>query len=1060
MTTITRRASILAAVFFAAGAAAPGSQDVPPVPDWENPAVFAVNREAPHATLFPFESRDLAIARDRGQSAYFRSLNGRWRFHWVPTPDERPRDFFRPAFDDSGWAEIPVPSNWELEGYGVPIYVNAGYPFKKDPPRIAHDNNPVGSYRTRFTVPEAWSGRRVFVHFGAVSSAFYLWVNGEMVGYSEDSKTPAEFDVTKHVRPGENLLAAEVYRWSDGSYLEDQDFWRLSGIQRDVFLYATPDVHVRDVFAVARLDEDYRDGLLDVEARVRNHREAAVAGLRLSVELVDGQGRAVLPGGTLSREVALPAGGELSYAFAARVAAPRPWTAETPDLYTLLVTLADTSGRVLEVQSVRVGFRTVEIKGGRLLVNGRRITIKGVNRHEHDPDTGHVVSEASMRRDIELMKQLNLNAVRTAHYPNDPRWYDLADEYGLYLVDEANIESHGMGYRLDTTLGNDPVWLGQHLDRTRRMVERDKNHPSVIIWSLGNEAGNGTNFYATYGWIKSRDASRPVQYERALRDWNTDLYVPMYATFEHLVDYAEHHDDRPLIMCEYAHAMGNSVGNFKDYWDVIRRYEVLQGGFIWDWVDQGIRTTGASGQPFFAYGGDFGPPGTPSDGNFCINGIVAADRAIHPSAWEVKKVYQPVDLTSDDPGAGDVTIANGYDFRALDGLDLVWAVLEDGTPVESGTLPAPAVAPGARSAVKIPFRPIQPEPGAEYHLDVSIRRRVAEPLVPAGHEIAWEQFPLPVAATEAPQAAAPPLEVREIPGAIEVSGPDFRARFDRGRGTLVSYVYRGTELLRTGPRPDFWRAPTDNDFGGQWQMKLRVWRDAGERFQAESVAVARPDGSTARIEVGGSIPAGPSPYRVSYTVRGDGVITADVHMTPGGAELPRLPRFGMEMTLPAGFEDLQWFGRGPRESYWDRQAGARVGRHAGTVAAQAHPYVRPQETGNKTDVRWMAVRDARGAGLLVAGLPHLSVTALHYTTADLDEGEEKIGRHAGEIPARDFVRLNVDGRQMGVGGVNSWGPTALPEYSLPYGEHRYRFVVRGLAPGDDAALVARALRAR
>ena len=767
MATSSIRTLLGVALALAAGTGVPGSQDAVQVPDWENPAVYAINREAPRATLFPFESRELAAGRDRAKSAWFRSLNGRWKFHWVATPDERPRDFFQPAFDDAGWAEIPVPSNWELEGYGVPIYVNAGYPFKKDPPRIAHDDNPVGSYRTRFTLPETWNGRRVFVHFGAVSSAFHLWINGEAVGDSEGSKTPAEFDVTKFVRPGENLLAAEVYRWSDGSYLEDQDFWRLSGIQRDVFLYATPDTRVRDVFAVARLDADYRDGLLTVEARVRNHREDAVAGLRLSVELLDDA--AVRPGGTLAREVALPADGELSYAFAARVAAPRPWTAETPDLYTLLVTLADSAGRVLEVQSVRVGFRTVEIKGGRLLVNGRRVMIKGVNRHEHDPDTGHVVSETSMRRDIELMKQFNLNAVRTSHYPDDPRWYDLADEYGLYLVDEANIESHGMGYRLDTTLGNNPVWLGQHLDRTERMVERDKNHPSVIIWSLGNEAGNGTNFYATYGWIKSRDASRPVQYERSLREWNTDIYVPMYPTFERLIDYAEHNDDRPLIMCEYAHAMGNSVGNFQDYWNVIRRHDVLQGGFIWDWVDQGIRTTNASGQEIFAYGGDFGPPGTPSDGNFCINGIVAPDRALNPSIWEVKKVYQPVDLQAADPATGEVTIVNGYDFRSLDGLDLVWTVLEDGAPVESGTLPVPAVAASERAAVKVPFRAIRPAPGAEYHLDVSIRRRAAEPLVPAGHEIAWEQFELPVAAAAAPPAPeVQPAPEPETPGEPDI----------------------------------------------------------------------------------------------------------------------------------------------------------------------------------------------------------------------------------------------------------------------------------------------------
>jgi len=1059
-----RAAAVVLVVLGVGGGAGVWNRQAPaPPPDWENPAVWAINTEPPHATLFPFESRAVALAGDRAASPYFALLNGRWRFHWSPTPDSRPLGFERPDFDDRAWPEIAVPSNWELEGYGVPIYVNAGYPFKKDPPRIAHDDNPVGSYRRHFTVPDAWAGRRIVLHFGAVSSAFYAWVNGERLGYSQDSKTPAEFDITERVRSGDNLLAVEVYRWSDGSYLEDQDMWRLSGIQRDVYVYATPESHVCDFFALADLDSDYRDGLLSVEARVRQYGADDARGLRLSAELLDDRGQIAASGPALERTIDVRAGTEVLSRFGARIDRPRRWTAETPTLYTLLLTLSNADGEVLEVESARIGFRRVEVRNGRLLVNGTPVVIKGVNRHEHDPITGHVVTEASMRHDIELMKQFNVNAVRTSHYPDDPRWYDLADEYGLYLVDEADIESHGMGYEPETTLGNDPVWLGQHLDRTKRMVERDKNHPSVIIWSLGNEAGNGVNFYATYGWIKSRDRSRPVQYERAQRDWNTDLYVPMYPTPERLVEYAEHNDDRPLVMCEYAHAMGNSVGNFTDYWRIIRRYGVLQGGFIWDWVDQGILKTNARGQQIFAYGGDFGPPGTPSDGNFCINGIVSPDRRPHPSIWEVKKVYQPVALEADDLAAGRVAVTNRFDFRGLDGLEAVWTVLEDGAPLGSGTVAVPATEPGSTTVMTIPLETRTPTPGAEYYLDVSVRQTGDEPLVTKGREVAWEQFELPWASGQRTAPPAPePVEVDESPGAVRVTGTMFSVQVDRTTGALTSFAFKGTELLRTGPVPDFWRAPTDNDFGGDWQKKLRIWRDAGEHFHVSATTVTRETPSRVRIDVDGEIPAGPSRYRLSYVIEGDGVVAVEASLTPvQGLDLPSLPRFGLQMTLPQAFERLRWYGRGPGESYWDRKAGLRVGRFDSTVTEQAYPYIRPQETGNKTDVRWLALTDERGTGLLVVGPSQLSVTALHYTTADLDPGQEKVQVHAGEIPARPFVRLNVDERQMGVGGINSWGYTALPEYSLPYGAYRYRFLMCGLTAGDgEPATLARMLRGR
>jgi beta-galactosidase len=1020
--------------------------------DWENPAVFAINKEPPHATLFPYESRALALAGDPSRSEYFVDLDGRWKFHWVRKPADRPLDFYRPDFDDSAWGDIPVPGNWELNGHGVPIYVNYTYPFPKDPPHIPHDYNPVGSYRTHFTVPAGWSQREVFLHFGSIRSAMYVWVNGRKVGYSEVDKVPAEFDVTAYVHPGaDNLLAVEMYRWSDGSYLEDQDFWRLSGIERPVYLYATPRVHIRDFFVTAGLDSAYRDGRLAVGVDLKNYQSSATAGWTVRVELLDADGASVLRGAPLIGRTSVAAGGDVPLQFDQRVPSPRHWTAETPHLYTLLITLADGRGNPAEVLTSRVGFRTVEIRGGQLLVNGVPILIKGVDRHEHDPVTGHVVSRELMRRDVQLMKEFNINAVRTSHYPNDPYWYDLADEYGLYLVDEADIESHGMGYNPAVTLGNNPVWQAAHLDRTERMVERDKNHPSIIIWSLGNEAGNGVNFYATYRWIKQRDPTRPVQYERAELDWNTDLYVPMYPSFQELVDYAEHHHDRPLIMCEYAHAMGNSVGNFKDYWDIIKRYDNLQGGFIWDWVDQGIRTRNAKGQLIWAYGGDFGPPGTPSDNNFNINGIVQPDRVPHPSAFEVRHVYQSIDVTPVDLATGTLEITNAYDFRRTDDVAMRWTVLADGVPIDSGASPdSLPLAPHERMRVTLPLRPVQPEPGLQYYLDVRFRQRRARGLVPTGHEIAFEQFRLPVgrAVTPVDPGTLGRLTVRHSGDTVVVSGGRFVVRFDRTTGRLVAYAYDGRELIARGPEPNFWRAPVDNDFGADLQRKLRVWRTAPDSAAVQEFQVDGPRDGQATVTVRSRLPTVSADYTTVYTVLGSGDVLVDDHFVPHGDSLPEMFRFGMKLVVPAPFSTVEWYGRGPEESYWDRKTAALVGRYRGTVSEQLFPYVRPQETGNKTDVRWLALVDTSGAGLLFVGDSLLSISALHYTIDDLDPGLEKGQTHAAELVERPEVYVNVDERQMGVGGTDSWGTPALPRYSLPYQEYRYRFRMRGFAARD------------
>jgi beta-galactosidase len=687
-------------------------------------------------------------------------------------------------------------------------------------------------------------------------------------------------------------------------------------------------------------------------------------------------------------------------------------------------------------------------------VNGVPILIKGVNRHEHDPVTGHFVPPELMRRDVELMKQFNVNAVRTSHYPNDPYWYDLADEYGLYLIDEANIESHGMGYDPAVTLGNNPAWQAAHLDRTIRMVERDKNHPSIIIWSLGNEAGNGVNFYATYRWIKGRDPTRPVQYERAGLDWNTDLYVPMYPPPERLADYAENHHDRPLIMCEYAHAMGNSVGNFKEYWDVIKQYDNLQGGFIWDWVDQGIQTRNASGQLIFAYGGDFGPPGTPSDNNFNQNGIVNPDRTPHPSAFEVKHVYQFIDVAPVDLASGQLEVTNSYAFRKTLDVRMDWKVLADGVPVDSGiaadSLP---LAPGGRMPVTVPFRPITPEPGVEYYLNVSFRQTRSSGLVPAGHEIAFEQFRLPFAR---PIASVDPrtlgrLSVRSRGNTVEVRGARFAVRFDRSSGLLTSYRYRGQELIQQGPEPNFWRAPVDNDFGADLQKKLRVWLDPMEHARLLGVDVSGPADGKVTVTVRQALPTVSADYTTTYTVLGSGAVRVDGHFLPHGDSLPMMFRFGMKLVLPAAYSRIEWYGRGPQESYWDRKTAALVGQYAGTVSEQLFPYSRPQETGNKVDVRWLALTDQRGRGLLFIADSLLSMSALHYTMQDLDPGLEKRQTHPAELVERPLVYVSADYRQMGVGGINSWGALPLPRYTLPYAEYRYRYWIQGFTPEDGAA---------
>jgi len=1064
---MTRIAGTLALWFLVAAAVAawaPASASLAAAPDWQNQQVIGRNKEPGRATAFPHADRESALAGEREKSPWFLSLDGEWKFHWAPDPAARPQEFFRPEFNVAGWDEIPVPGNWQMHGYGVPVYSNIPYPFKKDPPGVMGEppedftsfkhRNPVGSYRRTFTVPEAWQGRQVFLQFDGVDSAFYLWINGREVGYSQDSRTPAVFNVTEHLRSGQNVLAAVVYRYSDGSYLEDQDFWRLSGIFRSVFLWSAAELHLRDFLVRTDLDDDYRDATIQVEIEVANFSDA-IKQCSIEAALLDGDDQAVALLEIADLAAAARATTTCTSAVV-RLDNPAKWTAETPNLYKLLLVLKDADGKPLEYTGHDVGFRKVEIKGGQLLVNGRPIYLKGVNRHEHDPVTGHAVSLESMVRDVRLMKQFNVNAVRTSHYPSDPRWYDLCDRYGLYVIDEANIESHGMGYGAES-LAKDPEWKEAHLDRVRRMVERDKNHPSVIIWSLGNEAGNGVNFQAAYDWIKKRDPSRPVQYERAELEANTDIYCPMYATIDRIVKYASDVQDRPLILCEYAHAMGNSVGNLQDYWDAIESHRQLQGGFIWDWVDQGLlaEVPDGGGKKYFAYGGDFGD--RPNDGNFCCNGLVQPDRRPNPHLHEVKKVYQSIKVEPADgkfvvpPSGGNsrlkpelqtarVRIKNKHFFLNLDRFEAQWLLRSHGEAAAAGTLGRLDVAPQESRVVDVPLPPLGP---GEHLLSVSFVLPEDASWAHAGHRVAWDQFA--VGPPESSPPAATPSQgntpqLADTSDAFLASGDGFAVTIGKLRGEITSYRVGGRELLAAPLAPNFWKVPNDNQYRNRFVERLAAWRDAAGNRTVESVKAEQLAGGAVRVTVEAVLPVGPSHYRTEYTIRGDGSVTVSAAYEPGKDDLPLLPKFGMTTALAGDLRQVRWYGRGPQETYWDRKTGGEIGVYSRSIEDLVHPYIRAQDTGNRSDVRWVSFTAADGAGLKVTGLEPLNFSAWPFTMADLENAA-----HDYQLPRRETITVNLDHQLHGVGGDNSWGARTHPEYTLPGGKpYHYTFTLSPL----------------
>ena len=997
--------------------------------EWQDPQVNAVHRAPMHADYFAYESADAARRGDKTQSEHYMSLNGIWKFHWVRHADARPTGFWRADYNDKGWDEMPVPGVWELNGYGDPVYVNVGYAwreqYKNNPPYVPTDENHVGTYRRTIRVPASWQGKDIIAHFGSVTSNIYLWVNGKYVGYSEDSKLEAEFDLTRYLRPGqENLIAFQVFRWCDGTYLEDQDFFRYSGVGRDCYLYAREKRRVEDIRVTPDLDTDYRDGTLFVQVKLKGSG-------RVSLKLKDAQGNEVSSAATRGEDVTM------------HVSNPKKWTAETPYLYTLYA--QHEAGN--EVIPVQVGFRKVELKGAQVLVNGQPVLFKGANRHEMDPDGGYVVSRERMLQDVLVMKQLNINAVRTCHYPDDPYWYALCDQYGLYMVAEANIESHGMGYE-DKTLAKREDYRLAHMERNQRNVQRNFNHPSVIFWSLGNEAGYGPNFDAAYDWVKAEDPSRPVQYERAGYGGKTDIFCPMYYSYKRCQAYCE--DDsktKPLIQCEYAHAMGNSMGGFKEYWDLVRKYPKYQGGFIWDFVDQSIRRTGKNGKTIYAYGGDFNKFDA-SDINFCNNGLISPDRVPNPHAYEVQYFYQNIWTTPADLKQGQINIYNENFFRDLSAYYLEWQVLKNGRVVRAGRVDDLRVSPRQTATLQLDLGHVCRR--SEVLLNVAYKLKANEGLLPAGHTVARDQLVLTpyqqpelAFANEAGsnEPVTEPLIRDNDSHYLIVTGEDFRIEFNKETGLLCHYEAQGLSYLNEGSvlKPNFWRAPTDNDFGANLQNSYRAWLNP--RLKLTSLQQRMEDG-LAVVEASYDLPAVSGKLALTYAVNNRGAIRVTQQLTADpNAKVSDLFRFGMQLQMPRTFETIEYYGRGPVENYADRNHNTFIGLYRQSVSSQFYPYVRPQENGNKTDLRWWRVLDQGGNGLEIVAEAPFSASALHYTVESLDEGPRKIQRHSNEVEPADLTNVLIDKAQMGLGCINSWGALPLEQYRLPYRDYSFTFIL-------------------
>lgn len=1018
---------------------------------WQNPQLNSISREPMKAHFIPFKSEKEAVSQqalhalERFQvnpAAERRiSLGGTWKFLYSINDTACPEDFHTKTYSVKSWKNIQVPGSWELQGFDKPIYTDVEYPFPTNPPYVPGDYNPVGAYVRDFTIPSSWNGMDVFINFEGVESAFYCWVNGELAGYSEDSRLPAHFSIGHLLRKGNNRLAVKVFRFSDGSYLEDQDYWKYSGIERDVYVYARPLFRVDDFKLTASLENDYNDGRFDLEMKLKNSGK----GSAVSVKVKEGDKI------VFQHKRSLKGIQDSVISVSHILKNVSSWNAETPNLYSLVVTSFDARGREQESFVHPFGFRKVEMVNGQLLINGQAILFKGVNRHEHNQHTGRTITVESMLQDIKLMKQFNINSVRNSHYPNRPEWYALCDEFGLYLVDEANIESHGMSTHKDKTLANYPEWELPFLERMSRMVQRDRNFTSVVIWSMGNESGYGKHFETIYDWTKASDITRPVQYEGGGYDAKSDIYSPMYARIWALRRHVNQRDARPLILCEYAHAMGNSVGNLQDYWDLIYKYDQLQGGFIWDWVDGTFAIEDSKGNAIWAYGGDMGFVGVPNDSNFCANGLVAADRTLNPHIYEVKKVYQYVHFEPVAFTQNQLKVTNWHDFINLDNYLLYWKVECDGKIVESGTMDFPALSARSTATLTLPFNSDRIK-GKEYFVMVEARTRTSAPMVPAGHTVAFNQWSLPIEpSVELPAPVVGRLAAHRTDSTVVVSNDVFHLAFSTVNGEISEWNYKGRKLLTQGLRPNFWRPLTDNDVANGHLVRCYTWKYASEQLSLQDIELeVDQEGAGATLVVRYMMPEQASSLSVSYTIRPEGMVKVGMHFVPGSKKLPEMPRLGMRMILPAEYDQMSWLGRGPHESYADRKASAAVGMYTASVWEQFHPYVRPQETANKTDVRWVALRNQLGDGILVKGEELLNVSAWNFMQEDIDYIPFNIERkHGGSVEKKDMVWLNIDHQLMGVGGDTTWGAQVHPEYTITPGEWKYNFEIHPVTVQDE-----------
>lgn len=1031
------------------------------LPYIEDPARVEENKLPARTTFYTASNADGVSADTPSYGDRYKSLDGTWKFKWSSRPEERPLGFEAQGFDVSDWDDIPVPANWELEGFGTPIYTNHPYPFywqkSPNPPDIPDGWNPVGSYVRTFDLPKSWKNQRVTLHFGSVKSAFFVWVNGQRIGYSQGSKLPAEFDITDALINGKNTLALEVYRWSDGSFLECQDFWRLSGIERAVWVHARPHAHLSDIQINAGLENGYTAGTLAATIRVTETGKDAFQGKAICTLTHEGKeiASAMVP-------VAVSPGDTALFTWHETVPSVQPWTAETPVLYGLNITLTDGQNTVLETTLLEVGFRDIRIENGLVKVNGKDLLIKGVNRHEHQPETGHVLDRATMEADIRTLKAHNFNAVRTSHYPNDPYWYALCNRFGLYVVDEANIESHGMGYAPDRTLGNNPDWKHAHMVRTARMVARDRNHPSILCWSLGNEAGNGVNFEATYAFVKATDPTRFVTYERAEQSANTDVYVPMYADYEHLERFAQQSEDpRPLIQCEYAHAMGNSLGGFREYWDLYRRYPRLQGGFIWDFKDQGLWEE-QDGIPFLAYGGDYGHKGTPSDHNFLNNGLVMADGTPHPHMLEAKQVQQPLQFQVVHSSGAKWKVVSEYRFREVV-VDLVWSILANGRKVDGGILPAVLMRPLTSRVFDLPVK-AQDFGDAEVVFNLAATLTKADPLLPAGHILARHQKVL----SPGHRSLSPPergkVKLQVDGGNVVLNFDGGSLTLDRTSGEIAGYRIGNHDLITSGGKPNFWRPPVDNDYGTGSPEHRAEWRAPFDVSGPATMTNTRQKDGSMHVSFTRPMLGGDANLTVQYTVDIEGAVTvnqkmqalageaapelAGRHRTIKAGQHGNLYRFGQHYILPFNMEMAEWYGRGPMESAADRKEAAMLGQYAMPVAELATPYARPQYNGTRTDTRWLRMMDEAGFGLEFQALTPFDFTALHHSPAQLDSGPRKEERqsHFRLLTPTPEIHLDIDGFSAGVACINSWGALPLPKYRLPYGDYRFEFTFRPIQP--------------